>query len=98
MFSRRKTNNYLGRNFGKEREDDKNTKEMRSSIMSKIRSKGTRFELNFVYLLNKKTRKHFKLNVMELKGKPDIVFYKYNLCHIFYLKDILLFVIYIYLL
>ena len=80
MFSRRKTNNYLGRNFGKEREDDKNTKEMRSSIMSKIRSKGTRFELNFVYLLNKKTRKHFKLNVMELKGKPDIVFYKYNLC------------------
>ncbi|HNY49509.1 MAG TPA: very short patch repair endonuclease [Smithella sp.] len=75
-----KINNYLGRNLSKEREPDKISKEKRSTVMSKIRSMGTKFELDFVNKLKKNTRKKFKTNVKELKGKPDIVFNRYKLC------------------
>ena len=48
--------------------------------MSRIRSKGTKFEKDFIAQLKKRTRKSFQVNVKELKGKPDIVFERYNLC------------------
>lgn len=79
-MSKSKTNYYLGRNFGKELEPDKISKEKRSSVMSKIRSKATKFESDFINILKKRTRKKYKLNVRELKGSPDIVFNMYKLC------------------
>jgi DNA mismatch endonuclease (patch repair protein) len=79
-MGQRSTNNYLGRNFKKEREPDKISVNRRSSLMSKIRSKGTKFERNFIAALKSKTKKRFKSNVKELKGKPDIVFEKYMIC------------------
>ena len=48
--------------------------------MSTIRSKETKFELDFITNLKLKTKKRFELNVARLKGKPDIVFIKYKLC------------------
>jgi DNA mismatch endonuclease (patch repair protein) len=77
---RRKIKNFLGRNLGKEREPDKISKKQRSSVMSKIRSRGTKFESDFIDKLKTKTRKRYRLNVKELKGKPDIVFDKYKVC------------------
>ncbi len=44
--------------------------------MSRIRSKGTKFENEFIDSLKSKTRKGFQTNVNDLKGKPDIVFKK----------------------
>lgn len=77
---RRKIKNYLGRNLGKEREPDKISKKQRSSVMSKIRSRGTKFESDFIETLKTKIRKRYRLNVRDLKGKPDIVFDKYKVC------------------
>lgn len=77
---RKITSNYLKRNFKKEREPDKISKSKRSNLMSRIRSKGTKFEKNFIAQLRKKTRKGFQVHVKELKGKPDIVFKRYKLC------------------
>jgi len=70
----KKTRNYLNRNFNKEREDDKLTKNDRSSLMSKIRSKNTKFEQEFISALKEGTKSQFKTNVSTIKGKPDIVF------------------------
>lgn len=75
-----KNKNYLGRNLNKKRENDRITKEVRSNTMSKIRSSSTKFELEFITKLKTKTKKKFETNVKDIKGKPDIVFYKYNLC------------------
>lgn len=75
-----KNKNYLGRNLNKKRENDRITKEVRSNTMSKIRSASTKFELEFITKLKSKTKKKFETNVKDIKGKPDIVFYKYNLC------------------
>ena len=74
------TSNYLGRNFKKERWPDKISKNKRSHLMSEIRSRGTKFEKEFILALQTKTRKKFELNVKDLKGKPDIVFRKYKVC------------------
>ena len=71
---RKKIKNYAGRNFKKERMDDKISKKKRSSVMSKIRSKNTKFEEDFISLLKKSTRKKFRTNATDIKGKPDIVF------------------------
>lgn len=79
-MAKKKINNYLGRDLSKEREPDKISEEKRSSVMSKIRSRGTKFEINFIDKLKTKTRKKYRLNVKELKGKPDIVFDRYKLC------------------
>ena len=76
----KKTNNYLNRNFNKERSDDKLSKEDRSVLMSKIKSRGTKFEENFIKELKKLTRKKFRLNATNIKGKPDIVFDKDKIC------------------
>jgi len=77
---RKRTNNYLGRNLSKKREEDRISKEDRSNLMSKIRSKNTKFEQRFILELKKYTKNKFETNIKELKGKPDIVFKKYNLC------------------
>lgn len=79
-MTKKKTSNYLRRDFSKQREPDKITKKKRSDLMSKIRSKGTKFERDFIEILSKRTRKTFQVNVKELKGKPDIVFKRYKIC------------------
>jgi len=48
--------------------------------MSKIRSSNTQFEKNFISELKKRTGKKFRINARDLRGKPDIVFQKENVC------------------
>lgn len=76
----KKTKNYLNRNFSKKRSGDLLSKKKRSELMSKIRSRDTKFEQNFIAALKKMTRKKFKTNVISIKGKPDIVFFKEKIC------------------
>jgi len=76
----KKTKNYLNRNFKKERSDDLLPIKKRSELMSKIRSRDTKFEREFIVSLRKATRKKFKTNVTSIKGKPDIVFQKDRVC------------------
>jgi DNA mismatch endonuclease (patch repair protein) len=59
---------------------DKFSKKKRGEIMSKIRSSNTKFEQLFLSKLRKRTKQKFKTNVKEIKGKPDIVFVRKNLC------------------
>jgi len=59
---------------------DKFSKRKRSEIMSKIRSSNTQFEKNFISELKKRTGKKFRINARDLRGKPDIVFQKENVC------------------
>ncbi len=68
--------NYLGRNFRKKRSGDLLSKKERSVLMSKIRSKNTKFENDFIVALASITRNKFQINVPFIKGKPDIVFFK----------------------
>lgn len=56
------------------------SKNKRSEIMTKIRSSNTKFEELFVCELKKRTKKQFKRNVANIRGKPDIVFEKEKLC------------------
>lgn len=56
------------------------SKDKRSERMSKIRSRNTKFEKEFVLDLKKKTKKRFKTNVAAIKGKPDVVFVKDKAC------------------
>ena len=79
-MSVRKIRNYLGRNFKKSRSDDVNDTEKRSALMAKIKSRGTKFEKDFLKELKIKTKIKFKTNVAKLKGKPDIVFVKEKVC------------------
>lgn len=72
--------NYLGRNFKKERTTDKQSPQSRSSQMSKIRSKNTKFEKEFIADLNSKIPGKFITYVNSIKGKPDIVFKKEKVC------------------
>ena len=48
--------------------------------MSKIRSKETIFELNFIKKISKRTRFKFETNVVDILGKPDIIFRKKKIC------------------
>lgn len=75
-----KIRNYMGRNFNKERSKDSVSEKQRSYNMSKIRSKGTKFERDFIDELKQQKINGFELNVKEIKGKPDIVFQKQKLC------------------
>ena len=52
----------------------------RSELMSKIHSRDTKFEREFIVSLRKVTRKKFQTNVASIKGKPDIVFQKDKVC------------------
>ena len=76
----KKTRNYLNRDFKKQRKDDALPTKKRSELMSKIRSKDTKFERTFLGVLEKSTRKKFQTNVTSIKGKPDIVFRKDKVC------------------
>jgi len=76
----KKTKNYLNRNFKKERNEDLLPAKKRSELMSKIRSRDTKFEREFIVSLRKATRKKFQTNVTSIKGKPDIVFRKDKVC------------------
>ncbi len=76
----KKTKNYLNRNFKKGRSDDLLPIKKRSELMSKIRSRDTKFEREFIVSLRKATRKKFQTNVASIKGKPDIVFQKDKVC------------------
>jgi DNA mismatch endonuclease (patch repair protein) len=73
-------NNKLGRNFNKKRQKDKITSEKRSAVMSKIKSRETRFEKDFTAELSERVRDKFEINVTSLRGKPDIVFREKNIC------------------
>ncbi len=77
---KKKINNKLGRNFNRKRQKDKITADKRSSVMSKIRSRGTKFEKDFIDELSKKTKRKFETHVKDIKGKPDIVFRRKKLC------------------
>lgn len=48
--------------------------------MSKIRSKGTAFEKAFIKELKKVTKDKSSLNVVSVKGKPDIVYTEKRVC------------------
>lgn len=48
--------------------------------MSKIRSKNTKLEKEFILVLKKIIHKKFQTNVISIKGKPDIVFQKEKVC------------------
>lgn len=76
----KKNKNYLGRNLSKERENDKISPQTRSTIMSKIRSSGTKLEETFIQEINKTTTIPYVLNDREIRGKPDIVFPDKRLC------------------
>ena len=71
-----KIRNYLGRNFQKIRVKEKLSSSSRSRLMTKIVSKGTKFERDFIKLLRKTVKKNPKTNVPNIRGKPDIVFVK----------------------
>ncbi len=73
-------NNKLGRNFNRKRQKDKITADNRSFVMSKIRSRGTRFEKDFIRELRSLSKKKFEINVKEIRGKPDIVFQRKRVC------------------
>ena len=77
---KKQTKNSLNRNFSKERNSDSLTASERSQRMSLIRSKSTKFEQNFIAVLEKQTRKTFSINDMSVLGRPDIVFAKYRVC------------------
>ena len=72
--------NYVGRNYKKRRRKDKLSKQQRSSLMSKIRSKNTGLEKSFLRLLKKSTSRKFKTHVKAIRGTPDIVFEKEKVC------------------
>lgn len=76
----RKTKNYLNRNFDKKRSKDLLSVKKRSELMTKIRSKATKFEQKFIFVLRKATRKKFKTNVVSIRGKPDVVFQRDMVC------------------
>ncbi len=76
----KKIKNYLGRNFNRARTPDKQSLSSRSSQMSKIRSKNTKFEEEFINLLRKEVSVKFTTHERTLKGNPDIVFSKKKIC------------------
>lgn len=59
---------------------DRFTLKQRSSLMSKIKSKETRFELSFISILRKRTRRKFETHVRDVFGTPDIAFRKDKVC------------------
>lgn len=76
----RRTNNYLNRNFNRERSNDLLPTKKRSELMAKIRSRDTKFEQDFITVLRSAIRKKFQTNVAAIKGKPDIVFKMGKVC------------------
>ena len=79
-MARKKIKNYLGRDLNRERSVDRLSGKARSKLMSRIRSKNTVFERDFIKALKKETSVRFSINVTAIKGKPDIVFRKRKVC------------------
>ncbi len=77
---KKKIKNYAGRNYKRERIPDKQTPLSRSSQMSKIRSRNTKFEEGFINQLSAVSPKKFLTHVRAIKGNPDIVFERQKLC------------------
>ena len=77
---KRKIKNKLGINFNRERQKDKTTTDKRSSVMSKIRSRGTKFETDFIDELSRMVKEKFETHVKDIRGKPDIVFRGKKVC------------------
>jgi DNA mismatch endonuclease, patch repair protein len=77
---RRKINNYAGRNYSKKRVAEVQSPKSRSTQMSKIRSKGTKFELEFIKILEGRTNSAFLTHVKSIIGYPDIVFENERIC------------------
>jgi DNA mismatch endonuclease, patch repair protein len=75
-----KIRNYQGRNYKKTRKPDLISRRKRSALMSKIRSRGTKFEIEFIKSLKGSTQKKFRTNVKSILGCPDIVFKEQELC------------------
>lgn len=76
----KKIRNYLGRDLKKHRENDRLTKNQRSNLMSKVRSKSTKFEEDFVEELIKTMKVDFKRNVRSVRGTPDLLFEEQKIC------------------
>jgi DNA mismatch endonuclease (patch repair protein) len=77
---RKQFNNYQGRNFNKHRTSDTISKAQRSNLMSRIKSKNTKFEADFIKQLKRIVKAKCHQNASFIKGKPDIVFMKQRLC------------------
>src|SRR5919199_2950662 len=76
----KKYKNYMGRNFKKSRVAEKLSPIKRSSLMSKIRSKNTKFEGEFIAVASEKISNSFITHVRALVGTPDIVFEREKVC------------------
>jgi DNA mismatch endonuclease, patch repair protein len=76
----KKYKNYMGRNFKKSRVAEKLSPAKRSSLMSKIRSKNTKFEEEFITLASVKISNSFITHVRTLMGTPDMVFEREKVC------------------
>lgn len=64
----------------KRKAGDGKSLEERSKLMSKIKSKGTKFEIDFLIELKKRSRIKFEVNVSDIRGKPDIFFRTRKVC------------------
>jgi len=76
----KKYKNYMGRNFKKSRVAEKLSPAKRSSLMSKIRSKNTKFEEEFITLASIKISNGFVTHLRALVGTPDLVFEREKVC------------------
>ena len=79
-MGKKRIRNSLGRNFKRKRRVDNLNDKARSKLMSRIRSKNTLFERDFIKTLKKRTTLRFSINVTSIRGKPDIVFRKQEIC------------------
>lgn len=79
-MTKKRIKNYLGRNFKKEKEMDKLSSEKRSILMSKIRSRNTKFEDDFIKIMRRQIKGRFQTHIKEIKGTPDIVFKNKKVC------------------
>lgn len=75
-----KIKNYSGRNFKKRRVRDKISKEKRSALMSRVRSKNTGLEKEFIGLLRQEIPTKFSVFRSDILGKPDVVFSDKKVC------------------
>lgn len=77
---RKKIKNYMGRNFSRNRTKDSLSKDDRSELMSKIKSKRTKFEEDFISFMKDNIHEDFIFNDGSIRGKPDIVLKGKKLC------------------
>ncbi len=71
--------NYLGRHFQRQRARDRLTREGRSRVMSRVKSKETGLERRFLRFLRRAKLYGFAKNVKNVLGKPDVIYRKEKL-------------------